>query len=46
LPEMALLYFPFIWLPCCIVPIILFSHLVAIRQLVGKIEGRTEFERN
>jgi hypothetical protein len=34
LSEMALLYFPFVWLPCCIVPIILFSHLASIRQLM------------
>ena len=34
-PNIALLYFPFIWLPCCIVPIVLFAHLVAIRQLLN-----------
>lgn len=33
-PNIALLYFPFIWLPCCIVPVILFSHLAAVRQLL------------
>jgi hypothetical protein len=46
LPEMALVYFPFIWLPCCIVPIILFSHLAAIRQLVGQGENKTLFKKN
>ena len=30
-PNKAILYFPFIWLPSCIVPIVFFSHLVAIR---------------
>jgi hypothetical protein len=33
-PNIALGYFPFIWLPCCIVPLVLFSHLVSIRQLI------------
>ncbi|MBA4197582.1 MAG: hypothetical protein C0459_08520 [Chitinophaga sp.] len=32
-PNVAVLYFPFIWLPCCVVPIVLFSHLVAIKKL-------------
>lgn len=32
-PNRAVFYFPFIWLPCCIVPLVLFSHLVAIRRL-------------
>jgi hypothetical protein len=33
-PNIAVLYFPFIWLPCCIVPLVFFAHLVAIRRLV------------
>lgn len=33
-PNIALLYFPFVWLPCCIVPIVLFVHLASIRQLL------------
>ena len=33
-PNIALLYFPFIWLPCCIVPLVVFSHLAAVRQLL------------
>ncbi len=33
-PNVAVLYFPFIWLPCCIVPIVLFSHAVAIKRLM------------
>lgn len=32
-PNIAILYFPFCWLPTFIVPIVLFSHLAAIRQL-------------
>jgi len=33
-PNIALLYFPFVWLPCCVVPLVLFSHLVAIRRYI------------
>jgi hypothetical protein len=35
-PAIALLYFPFVWLPCFIVPVALFSHLAALRQLIIK----------
>lgn len=35
-PNIAVLYFPFNWLPSCIVPLVLFSHLVIIRQLLNK----------
>ncbi|MEJ7738127.1 MAG: hypothetical protein WKF97_11925 [Chitinophagaceae bacterium] len=34
-PNVAVLYFPFVWLPCCVVPLVLFSHLASIRQLTG-----------
>jgi hypothetical protein len=33
-PNVAILYFPFVWLPCCVVPLVLLSHLAAIRQLL------------
>lgn len=33
-PNVALLNFPFSWLPAYIVPTVLFGHLVSIRQLV------------
>ena len=33
-PNMAILNFPFSWLPTFIVPIVLFGHLVSIRQLI------------
>ena len=33
-PNIAILYFPFNWLPSCVVPIVLFSHIVAIRQIL------------
>jgi hypothetical protein len=38
-PNVAILYLPYIFLPCCIVPIVLFSHLAVIRQLVLKTES-------
>lgn len=34
-PNIAILYFPFTWLPCCIVPLVLFAHLAAIRQAIN-----------
>jgi hypothetical protein len=33
-PNIAILYFPFNLLPAVIVPLVLFSHLAAIRQLL------------
>lgn len=33
-PNIAVLYFPYVWLPCCLVPLVLFSHLVTIRHLL------------
>ena len=35
-PNIAVLYFPFVWLPAFIVPVVLFSHLVLIRRLSKK----------
>jgi hypothetical protein len=35
-PNTAILYFPFSWLPSFIVPVVIFSHLVCIRQLLKK----------
>jgi hypothetical protein len=35
-PNIAIAYFPFSWLPTFIVPIVLFGHLVSIRQLLFK----------
>jgi hypothetical protein len=32
-PNIAVLNFPFVWLPTFIVPIVLFGHLVSIRQI-------------
>lgn len=33
-PNLAIFYFPYIWLPSFIVPVVLFSHLVQIRKLI------------
>jgi hypothetical protein len=35
-PNIAILYFPFSWLPTFIVPIVLFAHLASIRLLLKK----------
>ena len=35
-PNIAILYFPFSWLPSSIVPLVLFAHLAAIRKLIFK----------
>lgn len=35
-PNIAVLYFPFTWLPCFIVVIVLYSHLSAILKLLKK----------
>jgi hypothetical protein len=32
-PNVAVLKFPFVWLPAVVVPIVLFGHVVALRQL-------------
>lgn len=35
-PNIAILYFPFIWLPAVVVPIVIFSHFAAIKKLGKK----------
>jgi len=35
-PNIAVLYFPFVWLPSFIVMVVLLSHLVAIRRLLKR----------
>ena len=42
-PNIAILNFPFSWLPTFIVPIVLFGHLTSIRQLM---KYKTEFITN
>lgn len=36
-PNIAILYFPFSWLPSIVVPVVIFGHLVAIRRAISKI---------
>ena len=38
IPNQAVLHFPFILLPAIIVPIVIFSHLASIYQLIFKKE--------
>ena len=40
-PDIAVLYFPFVWLPCCVVPLVLLSHLATIRQLLNRQKKTT-----
>jgi len=35
-PNTAVLYFPFVWLPSCLVPLVLLAHLVCIKKLLFK----------
>ncbi len=37
-PNVALLYFPFVWLASVVVPIVLFSHLVSIQYLSKQLK--------
>lgn len=39
-PNIAILHFPYTWLPSCIVPMVLFSHLAMIRKLI--LSGTSE----
>ena len=41
-PNRAVLYFPFVWLPAAVVPIVLFSHLASLWQIFTN-EGRISF---
>ena len=34
-PNIAMLYFPFVWLPCLVVPAVVFAHVVCLRQLIA-----------
>ena len=36
IPNVGLLYFPFIWLPTFVAPLVLITHFVSIRQLLKK----------
>jgi len=38
-PNVGVLFFPFIWLPGCVVPLVLLSHLASLRQLLQRKNG-------
>lgn len=40
-PNRAVLYFPFVWLPTLVVPLVLFCHLVSLWQLFTKSKIKT-----
>jgi hypothetical protein len=39
-PMIAILYFPFVWLPGIVVPLVILSHLSAIRQLSKALQSK------
>lgn len=39
-PNVALLHFPFGWLPAVLVPLVLLAHVAALRQLLAKAEPK------
>jgi hypothetical protein len=39
-PNIAILQFPYAWLPSCVVPMVLFSHLAMIKKLI--LSGTSE----
>lgn len=41
-PNVAISFFPFSWLPSFIVPVVIFSHLVAIRRLSRSQTGQLQ----
>lgn len=42
-PNIAVLYFPYVWLPSFIVMIVLFNHLIALRRLIQNKNLRYAF---
>jgi len=39
-PTIAVLYFPFVWLPGVIVPLVILSHVISIRLLIKEIKSK------
>lgn len=39
-PNRGVLYFPFIWLPAIIVPIVFVSHAVSLRELLKRSQSK------
>jgi hypothetical protein len=40
-PTIAVFYFPFVWLPGVVVPVVIFSHLITIRSLIQRIKSKS-----
>jgi hypothetical protein len=41
-PMIAILYFPFVWLPGIVVPLVILSHLSTIRQLTKTLHSKKQ----
>lgn len=39
-PNIAVTYFPFIWLPAVVVPVVLFAHIISIRKILMEIKNQ------
>ena len=37
-PNIAIFFFPYVWLPSFVVPVVLFSHIVSIRQILTQLQ--------
>ena len=44
-PNLALVRFPYVWLPCCIVPLVLLGHLANIRQMLNKSKVKSQNQK-
>jgi len=42
-PTIAVLYFPFVWLPGIVVPLVIFSHLITMRSLTKELSYKKDF---
>ncbi|HEX8427561.1 hypothetical protein [Hymenobacter sp.] len=36
-PNVAVMQFPFVWLPIFVVPVVAFTHVVALRRLLTSV---------
>ncbi|MFT3680786.1 MAG: hypothetical protein QM791_10975 [Ferruginibacter sp.] len=41
-PNVAILHFPFVWLPACVVPLVLLAHLASVYRLMEEIKETRE----
>jgi hypothetical protein len=45
-PSIAILYFPFVWLPGVLVPLVISSHLITIRFLLKEVKQKNSSRLN